>query len=319
MGTSAAAFGLKEGGHRCCRFCRELSMALRPGEGALLFVIGLQPWSPAFLAPGTGVLENSIFSQTRGGGWFQDDSNALRFLKLTFYGCAGVFVAAWGLSRVAASGGSSLVAVHGFSLLRLLLLQGLGSRVWALAVPVWAQWPHGMCSLPRPGIKPVGRQTLSHWTAREVPAHDIYCAPYCYYYCISSTSEQQVSNPGGWGPLAYRRGSGIPRWLAVTDSPWEGPGPQVDLRPELLWERQGCSWSRVQWSFAWKLGVGAPQPTSLLPSSADSIMSKWQLMVIDDAHWFRKNHLRGCARSHVWFLGNPFCRLEECVSRAQRL
>ena len=172
---------------------------------------------------------------------------------------------------------------------------------------------------PDQGSSPLAGRLLATGLLGKSQAHYIYCVSYFYYYCISSTSDQQVSNPGGWGPLAYRRGSGIPWWLAVTDSPWEGSGPQVDLRPELLWEKQGCSWSRVQWSLAWKLGVGAPQPTSLLPSSADSIMSKWQLMVIDDAHWFRKNLLRGCARSHVWFLGNPFCRLEECVSQAQRL
>ena len=210
----------------------------------------------------------------------------------------------------------------GFSLLWLLVAeQGLWG-VGFSSCGVRAQLPHGMWHLPRPGIQPVSLalagRLLTPGLLGKSQARYIYCALYVYYCYISSTSAQQVSNPGGWGPLGYRCGSGIPWWLAVTDSPWESSGPQVDLRPELLWEQQSCSWSRAQWSFAWKLALGAPQPACLLPSS-DSIMSKWQLMFIDDAHWFRKNHLRGCSRSHVRFLGNPFCRLKECISRAQRL
>ena len=32
----------------------------------------------------------------------------------------------------------------------------------------------------------------------------IYCVLYFYYYYISSTSDHQALDPGGWGPLQYR-------------------------------------------------------------------------------------------------------------------
>ena len=32
-------------------------------------------------------------------------------------------------------------------------------------------------------------------------AHYIYCAPYFYFYYISSTLDHQTLDPGGWGPL----------------------------------------------------------------------------------------------------------------------
>ena len=34
-----------------------------------------------------------------------------------------------------------------------------------------------------------------------IPVHCIYCAFYFYYYYISSTSDHQTLDPGGWGPL----------------------------------------------------------------------------------------------------------------------
>ena len=37
-----------------------------------------------------------------------------------------------------------------------------------------------------------------------IQAHYIYCALYFYYYYISSTSDHQALDPGGWGPLQYR-------------------------------------------------------------------------------------------------------------------
>ena len=44
----------------------------------------LIPWSPNFLAPGTGFME-TIFPQTRWeGGWFQDDSSAPHLLCTLF-------------------------------------------------------------------------------------------------------------------------------------------------------------------------------------------------------------------------------------------
>ena len=35
----------------------------------------------------------------------------------------------------------------------------------------------------------------------KIPAHYIYCVLYFYYYYISSTSNHQALDPGGWGPL----------------------------------------------------------------------------------------------------------------------
>ena len=34
-----------------------------------------------------------------------------------------------------------------------------------------------------------------------IKAHYIYCALYFYYYYISSTSDRQALDPGGWGLL----------------------------------------------------------------------------------------------------------------------
>ena len=34
-----------------------------------------------------------------------------------------------------------------------------------------------------------------------IQGHYIYCALYFYYYYISPTSDLQVLDPGGWGPL----------------------------------------------------------------------------------------------------------------------
>ena len=34
-----------------------------------------------------------------------------------------------------------------------------------------------------------------------IQAHYIYCALYFCYYYISSTSDRQALDPGGWGPL----------------------------------------------------------------------------------------------------------------------
>ena len=34
---------------------------------------------------------------------------------------------------------------------------------------------------------------------RMIQVHYIYCALYFYYYCISSASDHQALDPGGWG------------------------------------------------------------------------------------------------------------------------
>ena len=36
---------------------------------------------------------------------------------------------------------------------------------------------------------------------RMIQAHYVYCALYFYYYYISSISDDQALDPGGWGPL----------------------------------------------------------------------------------------------------------------------
>ena len=41
---------------------------------------------------------------------------------------------------------------------------------------------------------------VSRWFGM-IQVHYIYCALYFYYYYISSTSDHQAPDPGGWGPL----------------------------------------------------------------------------------------------------------------------
>ena len=36
---------------------------------------------------------------------------------------------------------------------------------------------------------------------RMIQAHYVYCVLYFYYYYISSISDDQALDPGGWGPL----------------------------------------------------------------------------------------------------------------------
>ena len=53
---------------------------------------------------------------------------------------------------------------------------------------------------------PVSWKTVFPWTEgggwfRMIQVHYIYCALYFYYYYISSISDHQASDPGGWGPL----------------------------------------------------------------------------------------------------------------------
>ena len=88
--------------------------------------------------------------------------------KLIYFWLHWVFVAACGLSLVAASWGCSSLRCAGFSLRRLLLLWSTGSRragfsscgSWALerrlsTCGARAQLLRGMWDLPRPGLEPV--------------------------------------------------------------------------------------------------------------------------------------------------------------------
>ena len=95
-----------------------------------------------------------------------------------------VFVAARGLSLVAASGGYSPLQCAGFSLQWLLLLRSTGFRCAGFSscgsralerrlssCSVQASLLHSMWALPRPGLEPcvpcTGRRILNHCTTRE--------------------------------------------------------------------------------------------------------------------------------------------------------
>ena len=39
-----------------------------------------------------------------------------------------------------------------------------------------------------------------------IQEHYMYCALYFYYYYVSSTSDHQALDPGGWGPLLVNLG-----------------------------------------------------------------------------------------------------------------
>ena len=89
------------------------------------------------------------------------------YLFMYLFLSAWVFVAVHGPSR-----GYSLVAVPGFSLRWLLLLQSTGSRVWAQQL-----WCTGLVTLWHMGIfldrdqtyvPCIGRRILNHWSTREV-------------------------------------------------------------------------------------------------------------------------------------------------------
>ena len=104
--------------------------------------------------------------------WYIEIIYFLSFLKFIylfiFGGCVWVFIAAHGLSLVAASGGYSSLRCTDFSLRWLLLLWSTGSRcagfsscgTWALehrlsSRGTWALLLHGMWDLPGPGLEPV--------------------------------------------------------------------------------------------------------------------------------------------------------------------
>ena len=44
---------------------------------------------------------------------------------------------------------------------------------------------------------------LGRWVFEMIQVCCIYCALYFYYYCISSTSDDQALVPRGWGPLPW--------------------------------------------------------------------------------------------------------------------
>ena len=116
-----------------------------------------------------------------------------------------VFIAAQGLSPVAAISDYSLIAVHGASPCGGFSLQSTCSRANGLqrsrhksstvescglknmGSVVVVQLSCGMWDLPRPGIPCIARQTLNHWTTREALSYlDIFNLRWVYQDFIIS-------------------------------------------------------------------------------------------------------------------------------------
>ena len=77
-----------------------------------------------------------------------------------------VFITAWGLSLVAASGGYSLVAVHGLLIAMVSLVAVLGQSLWHMGLVA----PQHVGSSPirdRTHVPFIGSWSLNHWTTRE--------------------------------------------------------------------------------------------------------------------------------------------------------
>ena len=114
-----------------------------------------------------------------------------KFIYFIYFWLHWVFIAARGLSLVAASGGYSSLRCAGFSLWWLLLLRSTdsrrtgfsscGTRVWLLC---------GMWYLPDQGLNPcpcIGRRILNHCATREalgglLRGH-LYLLPLCLGQC----------------------------------------------------------------------------------------------------------------------------------------
>ena len=103
-----------------------------------------------------------------------------------------VFVAARGLSLVAASGGCSSLPCAGFSLQWLLLLQSTGSRRMGFSsCSAWAQqlWRTGLVvrgtwDLPRPGIEPMSSALAGRFLTTVPPGKSLSCI--LMYNCSDS-------------------------------------------------------------------------------------------------------------------------------------
>ena len=103
------------------------------------------------------------------------------FFKFIYFWLHWVFVAARGLSLVAASGGYSLLQCVDFSLRWLLLLQSMGSRHTGFSSRgAWAQqlWRMGLVALRHVGssrtrarthVPCIDRRILNHCATREAP------------------------------------------------------------------------------------------------------------------------------------------------------
>ena len=75
-------------------------------------------------------------------------------------------------------------------------------------------------------------------TFRMIQAHYMYCTLYFYYYYISSISDHQALDPGGWGPLLQTmfsvssHGPSLTTYQAncdMTPSSYEGAGGKTEI------------------------------------------------------------------------------------------
>ena len=120
-----------------------------------------------------------------------------------------------------------------------------------------------------------------------IQAHYIYWALYFYCYYISSTSDHQALDPGGWGPLLYRASSLggewrlIFHWLTqklhmIRVQPAPGKPPWVlEERPERGWEaqRRGKLCTRSQGRGSLWEGEDSGCPLSISWSSMDYLFT----------------------------------------------
>ena len=104
-------------------------------------------------------------------------------------------------------------------------------RAWQPTLVFLPGEPHGQRSLA--GYSPWGCRVGHSWSNLTcMQAHYIYCAFYFYYYYISSTSDHQTLDPGGWGPCL--------RGVSMSDTPspcplfLPGPWGRFGQNPGLL-------------------------------------------------------------------------------------
>ena len=111
---------------------------------------------------------------------------------------------------------------------------------------------------------------------RMIQEHYIYRALYFYYYYISSTSDHQASDPGGWGPLAYRILLRTVHHLrptridSFTNENWDPKKSFVPDPTEGKTEERGCE-SRPSNSFF------MPQCVTISPQQQCQMEARWKL------------------------------------------
>ena len=120
----------------------------------------------------------------------------------------------------------------------------------SIECPKWLQGQEGM--FLQSGLQcfwrswPVLWKTIFSWTTRwgnvigMIQGHYIYCAFYFYYYYISSTSDHQALDPGGWGSLFLQASAerlfGIRHacFLSLLRIPWMQWEVCYDIREEIM-------------------------------------------------------------------------------------